>query len=187
MARPSPRHPPRPESFVGRMPPTAGSVMNSPVVHPPTNTRSSSTGASRRTTASNSARFGSATEEPAQPRAQLPFCQLPLTRASVAQGVNQRQELVERRVLPGGFGRGLVQWLEGRTAHLTIRSGRRVRTLRSTSAARGALNLSSQPRRNGSGAGSPSHPAGIRVHRTLDHDADAAGQAFHERAEATPP
>lgn len=50
-------------SLVGRIPPAAESVMNRPVVHPPTNTSSSSSGASNRTTDSNSARFGSATEE----------------------------------------------------------------------------------------------------------------------------
>ncbi len=41
-------------------------------------------GASRRATDSKSARFGSATEDPPQPRAQLFLCQLSLTHTSVA-------------------------------------------------------------------------------------------------------
>jgi hypothetical protein len=53
-------------------------------VHPPTNTSSSSNGASSPTTDSKSARFGSATEERPQPRAQLLLGQLPLPYASIA-------------------------------------------------------------------------------------------------------
>ena len=68
-----------------------------------------------------STRFGSTTEEPPQPRAQLFLRQLPLTHTSVAYRVDQRQKLVERRVLPGGFRRGFVQWLEGGAAYLAVR------------------------------------------------------------------
>src|SRR6266540_2059805 len=103
------------------MPPAAGSVMNRPVMHPPTNTSSSSTGASRRTTDSKSARFGSATEESPKACAQLFLRKLPLARASVAQRIDQGQQFVEYRVLLCGFRRGLVQWLERDASYVALR------------------------------------------------------------------
>src|SRR5262245_55962240 len=105
-------------SFVGRMPLAAGSVMNRPVVHPPTNTSSSRTGASRRTTDSKSTRFGSATKESPKTRAELSFRQLPFSHPSVAHGVDQREQFIQGRILPCRFHCRFVQWLERDAAHL---------------------------------------------------------------------
>lgn len=94
--------------------------MNRPVVHPPTNTSSSSTGASRRTTDSNRARFGSATEKSPKLGAELPLSQLALAYPSVPKSVDQCKEFVEHRVLQGSLGRGPVQRLKRDTGHVTF-------------------------------------------------------------------
>jgi hypothetical protein len=60
-----------------------------PVMQPPTNTSSPTTGASRRTTDSKRARFASATQQAPKPYGEFAFGVLALADPSVAEGIDQ--------------------------------------------------------------------------------------------------
>jgi hypothetical protein len=107
-------------SLVGRMPPAAGSVTKNPVVHPPTNTRSSSTGASSRTTDSKSARLGSATQQSPEPHRELALSDLSFAGSSIAERIDEGEQLVERRIFPDGRRYRSVERLERHSSDLTF-------------------------------------------------------------------
>ena len=65
---------------------------------------------------------GSATEESPKTWAQLPLSKLPLAHASVAKRVEQRQQLVEHRILPGMRRRCARQRFELRVRHVDARA-----------------------------------------------------------------
>ena len=82
-------------SVVGRVAAAAGSVINSPVTHPPTNTTSSSMGS--RSLAPNNSRLGSGMSV-SYAFCDLTRCEVPLSSTTVSQRVQQGQQLVEVRI-----------------------------------------------------------------------------------------
>ena len=92
-------------SAVGRTPAAAGSVINSPVTHPPTNTTSSSNGSSNRAAASSNRRFGSSCIRSfSYAPYDLTLRKAPLPGATVPQCVHESQQFVEARIRLRGQG-----------------------------------------------------------------------------------
>src|SRR5687767_390482 len=102
------------------MPPAAGSVMSSPVAHPPTKTSSSSSGCSSLTAASSRGRFGSFMEV-SQPLDQFLLRELSFSGATFTKRIDEREHLVENRIAQGSGRSSLIQRLEADTAVLTFR------------------------------------------------------------------